>query len=346
MTLLVALALAEPFVPPHDCQPGFRSPRPPEPPDQLVSTTHPVIVHYDASYSPDQTVRAQAVLEAIETSWSIQVDQLGFQPPVLPDAVGGPEFDVYLIEYSLGAAFVANDGWVDAVPGDGLSATSSYMVVDNRLPQAWQDSYIAHEFNHACQYATDFTELSFPIWEGTATAAQDWTYGEAGFWDLDVPSFQEASAWPSLVANGNYTWYGAGIGFYFEYGAAFWVMFLDEKYGTGDGSKGAQLWREAANEGFGQEPDAVDAFAATAGTTVGDGLNHLAVVRFLTGDDWDPRGLEDAEDWPAEYAVPAQALSAAELPLIDEVLSTQPMVTGQVYLDIDLAGLPAATGEP
>jgi len=348
LVLVLSLAAATPYEPPTDCRPGFRAPRPPAQPDQLVSAVHPIIVHFDAAAAVDETARAESALQALETSWDVQVDTLGFEPPVTPDAEGGPEFDVYMIEYSWGAAFVANDGWADAVVGDGLSSTSSYMVLDNRLPRAWVESYIAHEFNHACQYATDFTEFSLPIWEGTANAASGWTFGASARWDYNVDSWQQASNWPTLVASGAYTWYGGGVGYYFEYGAALWVMFLDEKYGTGDGTMGAELWANTANEGFGLEPDAVDAFAATAGTTVGDALNHLAVVRFLTGDDWDARGLIDAELWGPEMAVPAEPLDGGSLPWIDEDLLLQPFVTGQVFLDIDLDTLPPPTidGDP
>jgi len=343
--ILLSVAFAvTPYVPPTDCNPGWRGPRPAGLPDQLESSLYPIVIHFDAAASADETTRAQAILDALEVSWDVQVDQLGFQPPVIPDAEGGPEFDVYLFEYFWGSAFVAADGWDDAVVGDGLNSASSYMVIDNRLPTAWVNSYVAHEFNHACQWATDFTELTLPIWEGTANAAAGWTFGADAGWDINVGSWQEASDWPALVGQGAYTWYGGGVGYYFEYGSALFVVFLDEKYGAGDGMKGAELWANAANEGFTQEPDAVDAFAATAGTTVGDALNHLAVVRFLTGDDWDDRGLIDAEDWAPDMAVPAAPIDGSTLPLLGQPLPVQPYVTGQVFVDIDLSTLPASTG--
>jgi hypothetical protein len=346
---LATLALAQT---PTDCMSHARSAvRPGNLPDQLVSTTRPLIVHYDAAYAADQADKAAQVLTAAELSWDVQVDQLGFRAPILPDADADPDhYDIYLLEYYWGTAFVAGDTYSDDTPGDGYSGTSSYMVIDARLNSAWIDLYVAHEFNHACQWATDFTEWTLPIWEGTATAAQTWTLGDKeGKWDLDVRDFQEASHFPALLSDSYYTYYGPGLGYLYEYGAALWVRFLDEKYGVNDGAKGVELWENTASEAVLREPDVVDAFAATAGTTLGDAMNHLAVVRFLTGDDWDERGLIDAAAWGDDEAVPARQLDSADLPLVDETLPLQPHITGQVFADIDLSkglGLDPADGEP
>lgn len=348
LTLIVASALAQT---PTDCMAFARGAvRPGNVPDTLASSVRPLLVHYDAAYAPDQAAKAAQVLAAAELAWDMQVDGVGFRPPLLPDLAGGPEYDIYLVEYYQGTAFVAADDYSDDVVGDGYSGTSSYMVVDARLPTQWIDLYVAHEFNHASQWNTDFTEWTLPLWEGTATNAQVWTLGAAdGKWDLDVADFQEASRFPALLSDSYYTYYGPGLGWLYEYGAALWVRFLDEKYGSNDGAMGVLLWDEAASEAVLREPDVVDAFAATAGTSLGDAMNHLAVVRFLTGDDWDARGLEDAAAWGPDEAVPASMRAAADLPLLGESLDVQPFVTGQVYVDVDLTGglgLDPADGDP
>lgn len=342
--LLAAVASAQEVqTTPHDCLRRDRATvRPPHAGwATLASASRPILVWYDPAHQNSADI-ADDVLAIVETSWDVQVDQLGFRPPVLPDAADGPEFDVFLADYQPGSAYVVHDDWTDDVAGDGYNGTSSFMVVDHGLPLQAVPSYLSHEFNHACQYATDFSEFTLPIWEGVATAAQDWTVGAQGYWDYDVYSFQEAPFAPVLEADSYALYYVIGVGYTYEYGAAFWVKWLDEKLGNDDGATAAALWEAAANEGVGREPDVVEAFADVAGTTTGDALNAFAVVRFLTGNDWDERGIEDAASWGPLYQVPAWSLTGADV-VGDHVPLPQPMIHGQLFYDVDLVteALPA-----
>lgn len=346
--LTVANAGATPIPPPRDCAGRAAAAaiggRPPMTnPVSLVSAVHPIRVWYEASHAYSATLAA-AALPVLEGAWDIQVDAIGFRPPRLPDAFGGPEFDVYLVDYGPLAAFVSADAYVDSIVGDGHNGTPSFMVVDRDLPLDAVPSYFSHEFNHALQYATDFSETTLPIWEGTATAAQKWTVGELSHWSFDVPSYQEVPWEPALTGDSYAIFPATGRGYTYEYGAALFVQFLDEKLTAGNGAGGVALWESAANEGFGLEPDAVDAFATVAGMGLGSALNAFAVARFLTGDDWDPRGLADARTWTPPYAVPAEPHTSAELPVIGLVPVAPPMITGQAFFDVDLSqGVPAAT---
>jgi len=303
----------------------------------IASDVRPVRVWFDGDH-PNSGLIAPAVLTAIEQAWDLQVDVLGFAAPILPDASAGPDFDVYLLRYQEWSAYVAADAYTDALPGDGRNSTSAYMVIDRRLPIEAVPSYAAHEFNHVLQFATDFSEPTLPIWEGTATAAQSWTFGDAGRWDYDVPSFQEVPQYPALTADSYRVYAETGLGWTYEYGAALWVQFLDEKLGYGDGRGGVELWDLAANEGLGLEPDVVDAFAGAAGSDLGIAMAHLSLVRFLTGADWDDRGLAAAAAWGDAEAVPAELLDASALPF-ERAPIAPPMILGQSFLDFDLAGL-------
>ncbi|MEQ1506249.1 MAG: hypothetical protein ABMB14_28720, partial [Myxococcota bacterium] len=275
---------------------------------------HPIRLWFDPTHAHSVEI-APLVLATVERAWDVQVDQLGFRPPVLPDAADGPSFDVYLVDYQPFAAFVTADGYAtDPVAGDGYNAASSFMVVDRELPDVAVPAFLSHEFNHACQYATDWSESTLPLWEATATAAQDWTLDDDGHWAYDVPSFQEVP-WAPVLTGDSYTiWPQSGLGYTYEYGAALWVQFLDRSSAV-PGTAGAALWEAAANDGPDPEPDVVDAFAEVAGGTLGEALNAFAVVRFLTGDDWDARGLAAAAGWTAAYAVPAAPLAGDALPL-------------------------------
>ncbi len=150
--------------------------------------------------------------------------------------------------------------------------------------------------------------------------------------------------YPALTADSYRIYAESGLGWTYEYGAALWVMFLDEKLGTGDGGGGVELWEAAANEGWGFEPDVVDAFAAVAGMPLGEAMAELAVIRFLTGADWDERGLLDAASWGDAEAVPADPLGAEALPF-SAAPSEPPMTLGQAFLDLDLIGAPPRADE-
>jgi len=241
---------------------------------------------------------AERVLGFAETAWDVQVDALGFAPPVLPDEEDGPELDIYLAELGEWEGFTIQEAWEDSAVGDGRMSASAWIAFDRAVPEEWVGPYTVHEFNHALQIATDFTEEALPIWEATAAAAQAWTLGTDGFWDSDVGDFQR-TAWVSTLT-------GEGSeeldNWFFEYGAALWVKHLDEVVGLGPAA-GPALWEAAAQEGFDPEPDAVDAFAELAGGgDLAAALDGLAVTRVLVGDQHRSEGLADAADWLPEEA--------------------------------------------
>ncbi|HHO53806.1 MAG TPA: hypothetical protein ENK18_23765 [Deltaproteobacteria bacterium] len=328
---------------PHDCFRFDRSGVRPLIPNatSLPSALYPVRIWYDPTHDNSADI-VDDVLASVELAWSVQIDTIGFNPPFLPDVADGPEFDVYLAQELPLSAYVAADWIPDPIPGDGYSSQPSYMVIDYRMPRSLVDGFVAHEFNHASQWGYDATELTWPIWEATATAAEKWTLGPDYNWASPVSSFQEVPYMPTLVGYGSYIWYQLGLGYYFQYGAAMWVLWLDESFGDGAGSAGVELWEEAANEGYMLEPDVVDAFEVVSGMDLPSALASFAVPRFLTGDDWDPRGLEGADEWGAARAVPAQPLTAADLPLVDYAHPAAPHITGQAFVDVDLTlgGLP------
>lgn len=333
------------FPPPRHCTSEWRSALRPVIPGatSIASADRPIRVWYDPTH-PNSADIAPALVEYLELAWDVQVDQLGFRAPVLPDAADGPEFDVYLLDYAPWSAYVVADSYgTDPVYGDGYSGASAYMVIDRELPLEAVPSYASHEFNHACQYATDWTELTLPIWEGCATAAQAWTVGDLGRWAYDVPSFQEAPWYPALTGDSYTIWYESGLGYSYEYGAALWVMWLDEQFTAGGGAGGVALWEAAANEGLSQEPDAVDAFTAIVGLPLVDALNELAFARLFVGADWAEGGLADAVDWGRARAVPRTEYTFADLPIDAVPAAPAPMVTGSVYTAIDLTAMPPGT---
>lgn len=334
--LLALLAFAAHAQTPGPCEPGVRNALRPATVGSVVSATYPIKVHWNRA---GDEAKGQLVLEYAELAWAEQIDGLGFRPPHLPDTADGDELDIYLTAVGWGSAWADADVWGDQVVGDGYNGTSSYIVIDQDLPEAWVPVYTVHEFNHTLQWATDYSEWTLPLWEGVATASQEWTLkGGEGVWDLDVDSFQEIPWYPTLLGDSYGIYYQIYQGALYEYGSALWVMHLAQVAGAGD-TAGVQLWDAAANEGETFEPDVVDAFAAVAGVPLGEALNDLARTRFLAGPDWDSRGLVEAELWTGAQLVPAAAAAYDALPL-DHLLEPAPMPTGQAY--VELTGLGAA----
>ena len=312
----------------HARAPGARDGRP----DALgfvASARHPLKVHWTTAGDADQAADALAFAEL---AWDIQVDALGFRAPVLPDGLGGddgggPELDIYLDTLGEWEGYAEMESWVDTTGPDGFAGSPAFVVIDRGLPAEWLGPYIVHEFNHVLQIAMDLEESSLALWEGTATAAQLWTLGDDGFWDSDVPSYQEAPWAPALTGDSYVLYPDWGVGYGYEYGAALMVLHVDEVMGAGDGSAGPALWRAAAADS-GSEPDAVDAFAAVSGEDLAVSLSLLGRTRWLTGDRWDPRGLSDAAGWGAAEAVPIAAEGAGALESL--------FVHGQAFVPITL----------
>jgi hypothetical protein len=292
-------------------------------------------VHWNRDDKADEAV---IVLAAAEDSWRIQVDEMGFRAPVLPDSLDGPELDIYIHTSGGGGAWVDGEGWpyIDVTPDDGYNGTPSYMVLSPSIPVDELPSYVAHEFQHVTQYATDFVEPTYPIWEAVATAAEWWTFAYPE-WDYAVYSFQEVPYAPTLLADSYAFYYDFYLGGYYEYGAALWVLHLDQVLRDGTGQSGVDLWQATAQEGLLNDPDPIDAVQTASGQTLGAFLNGVARTRWLTGADWDDRGLADAADWGRYEKVPHDDLMLGDLPR-DHIFAPAPMITGQAFVEVDVSG--------
>ena len=324
--LFVPVALPPP-PPPHACLLSIveRDDERPESVGSIVSAVWPIRVHWTADGYQDS---AAIALEAAELAWQVQVDELGFAAPVLPDEADGPELDIYLADLGAWEGYAWAPNQVDHQAGDGRMGAPAYIGIDRDLPVDWLPSYVAHEFSHVLQYATDFNEASVNIWEATAVAAQQWTLGLTdGMWDVDVPDFQ-ATPWAPVLLGDGYGLqdYWSVSDSYYEYGAAAWILALDAELGDGAGSIGPALWEAAAGEGPGNEPDVLDAVAELAGGSLADALDVIARRR------WRGEGLPGSSDWDDSFHPELlDALSVDDLPL---ALEPEVCVTGQSFVTI------------
>lgn len=224
------------------------------------------------------------VLDAIDEAWLVQVETLGFNAPLPDDGRGGDNgLDVYLSSFGTGGpggAYVTCDGadgeCEDFAPNDDLASTPSYIVINPELDAATLRRYCHHEFNHVLQYATDFEEPFLSVWEGTATAAETWTNPDAPLDQGPLEDYQRYP-WVSAVLQDGY-WLDEqyGIFGYYEYGAVLWVMWLDQRWGDGQGSIGPALWAAMANNPGENEPDVLDAWTTISGDWRTDFLAFVA----------------------------------------------------------------------
>jgi len=267
----------------------------------------PLRCHYE---DPVDKPRCDAVLEHIGQAWTIQVYDLGFHDPIFDD---DHIFDVYLsTDGTDGGAYVMGEG-DDADPDDGRMGQASFMVLDPSITDAEMESYVAHEFNHVLQYSTDFVEPTLPVWEATATAAEAWTLSGYQVYGPWVADFQ-THTWMGLLGDGYVLWDDYGIWSYHEYGAAIWILHLDNVYFGGTGASGAALWSALEQDGWENEPDVLDAWGTVTGGDWTAALDEFVAFELISGNgalrpDW-----VDTHDDGHWGAVPYATVHAADLP--------------------------------
>ncbi len=283
----------------------------------------------------DETLCADVLVWA-EEAWDFQVDQIGFFPP-LPDGDrgGSDALDIYLTTSAGGAgiAWVECDATLggdctDADPDDGLSAASAFVVMDPRTSDANFPHFVHHEFNHVLQYGIDFAEPFLSVWEGTAVAAERWTDTSWTTSASDLADYQ-ATPWASAVLQDGYFLDAQyGLWSWYEYGAVAWIWWLDEACGAADGALIPQLWVAMSQEGWGLEPDVLDAWSELCGDWT-EGMLTFAVERARMGTDAGPA-------WAEFAGAEAHALRESDLGELPATFTPQwpPYPLGTTYVDL------------
>lgn len=171
----------------------------------------------DLNLVPDYVERIAAYADS---SWKVQVGQYGYLAPPSDDTAGGSSaYDIYC--QSIGAYGYASPELAGPAPWNDYS---SYVVVHNTFdgfpPNSDPDgdqagaakATVAHEFQHACQFAYDEGENGSWM-EMTATWMEDevfdpvndnYNYLNSFFSSPDVPLFSTspygAFVWPRYIA--------------------------------------------------------------------------------------------------------------------------------------------------
>lgn len=159
---------------------------------------------------------AQHFLDALEDGYDVEVDELGWEPPL--------QSDDYLL-----LAYVADGNSMSAYTtveycGSGFVP---YMVAYDGSFQSlsWARTMAVHEFNHALQFGYGFA-WEFWWWEATATYIESQVYPTANWWADSVRGYADN---PQLAFNAS-DQQDADI-FWHMYGMAIWAAYLDEYVG-------------------------------------------------------------------------------------------------------------------
>jgi hypothetical protein len=204
----------------------------------------------DGNDIPDYIDHAAA---ALDSSWRLQVDQLGYRaPPSDGGAGGGDEYDVYVIEY--GGAGSQYYGTTTAL-SPGATTTASFMQIDNNYTDAGYGTpsgcngargarglgalrvTAAHEFYHAVHFAYYQPEPQEAWWqEATATWIEEVAYPEVNDYFIYLCAFlyKNTRSLDSGRASGRDN---------HIYGASAFLHFLDQRYGR---DVIRQIWEEHA----------------------------------------------------------------------------------------------------
>ncbi len=255
--------------------------------------------------------RCEPLFEALQDSWTAQVDDWGWPAPLPDKGVGGTDgLDIYIHSEAAGGAYV-NSNYVDADPDDGRMGGTSWMVLAPSIHVDEYPGYLAHEFNHVLQFAVDMSEPTLPPWEGTATLAEERTYPGEGSGHTTAPDYQ-ATPWAGPLRDG-YWLEDFGYWSYYEYGSVLLMQWLEDEKGLSVPA----LWLSMSNPTWKNEPDFLDV---------------------LTQDTW-----REFTVWRAELADPAVHVEST-LSVGDSIIATRVQPWGVVYVDLAEPGVLAVEG--
>lgn len=264
------------------------------------SETHPVRVHDTGAAREGQL---DLVLAAVDDAWAKQVELAGFATPLPDDPFvaadvddatslerngGSTALDIYLapLPDGVGALTVSGDDADVDVEHDRRPA---FVVLDPNVSDEVLLAATHHEFQHALQFAMDARE-SIMIFEATAAFFEVRDRPDIDSWQDPLPAFQGQPQAPLTVDGAQFAPFATVDDPRIEYGAALFLLYLDDVWGRSDGTLIADIWRDAQGSFDLQtkdgsdpqnEPDWVDA-AAPLTAPYATLLREFATWRALT----------------------------------------------------------------
>jgi hypothetical protein len=244
-------------------------------PEQTIDTAN-FRIHYTTSGA--DAVDAEflnAVVQAAEEFYDIQINQLGWAAPPRDGFLGGDDrYDIYiqdLIGSGEGALGYASP---DTVVGDNpntpeteLNAASSYLVLDNDYNDSDAVDLIGlmrttftHEFNHVVQFGYDGDEPQGWVFEATASWIETVSAGK----DEDATGYVEYNyQYPELCFGTTTVDPDGGM---LQYGDWMFIQMLADVYGR---DSVVAYWRHIAQK---DNWASLESFLSERGSTIPDAL--------------------------------------------------------------------------
>lgn len=256
--------------------------------DQTRTTEH-FYLAWDASNAVLDGATIDLVENALEKSWTVEVDQAGWKAPDETDSCL-----ITVVLADLTGSSSGTGGWTNVNAEHGVP----FMVINTDWfsdGDAWIESLMAHEFNHASQFAYNvfWNPSDWWYWESTAEWSFELPFPEANAWTYSLWSYLDRPhlALDSQVALVNY-------------GHFTFNVYLTEQV---DPEAPLLAWRAATAKS--SAPDAIEeATGLGMDEMVGEFTAHVAAFDFAEREVWeevvsefgvDPY-LVHVEDYPAE----------------------------------------------
>lgn len=317
----------------------------------VESKALPVRVYYSGGAPQAQ---ADSLLAEIEKAWAVEIVELGFATPLrVLDGAIVPGFHIHITKTA------PSVGYTFEVLGDHPATPAADCAIlgvvnkDYLKSQIYYQDAAWHVLNHAALHAVDCLERSVPTNDIFSIGLQHLRSEiPPGYFKLETETFQAFPEYP-LDAMGR-----GSADMYYPFGAALFAVFLDQRYGLGDGRLLAEIWCRTAQPGHIVEVDtqntelvtadvendptwfdAVDLTLADKGASLAAAYREFAVWRLLVGKYDDGKHYRDA----ARYAVPALSRThvAADLPVSNLHPAKKVGNWGTSYVMLDPAGVPA-----
>lgn len=256
-------------------------------PEILISRTN-FIVHYTQQGADAvSTAYAETTANAMEYSWHILVDSLGWAPPPPDYNQGGDNrYDIYIKELSSGIAGVtySENSYSNPYP-DGVC---SHFRITRGLDNNYLKSTVCHEFHHSIQFRYSANEGSWWM-ENSATWSEEVVYPDyndyLGFLSTSPGPFTTPE-YPINTFNNVY-----------QYAGCVWPMYLSERF---DNEIVRRMWTYQGTIGGQNTLSGMDYILSTQyGSNLINALKEYSVWRYFTGSRADSvQFYKESRYWP------------------------------------------------
>ncbi len=303
------------------------------------STVYPIRVHYTNSAGLS---KAQEALGYAESSWQIQVEEMGFTGSTTEDATGNRIPGLWI--------FLDPNATYDHAEPIGDNPDTSWtdctmrVVVASLSPVSYFEMVVYHEMNHALEMTADCGEAGFAF-ENTTVAVTTLIWpDDRVFGEYFLPAFQ---TYPHHGLD--CTFRGDANRGYYHYGASLFQLFCEDHYGNYDGTLLSAIWEAAKQDGtvtvagysvnmdVPNNPHLMTAVeTALAGPTFDEAFVEFARWRYFVGLRDDGEHFTDGSLWAGGEVALESEWTLADLPLTTEVPENLPNEYGSVYVTLDL----------